>query len=390
MTLLITPNPALQIVPPDFDFTAEWQSESVITTPGSPGSPYVIDDASVVDESSTETRYEGPATTDPPDALDNMQFESVNPSVATVSSTGYVTSITDGSTTIRCRRKHVLRELAVTAVVDEVSTITQLDEYLTGTLGKHIQDAAAALLTESTQVDVYSSGTTRNPNVWTGDLDLTGVAYGNSMPGSPRRGATLISPRHVVMATHYAVSVGQTISFVTAGGTVVTRTLSAIQDVVAGSAPTSRDARIGRLDSDVPGTITWYEIMPADWQDYLTLYPNSNLPVIAFDQQRKALQRWRQHYPYPANDPGQQAVYNAILAYHTEADQASEAIVTGDSGQPLFHPVNGELVLLGCHTWDRSCYLASQIKTEIDAAMTSLGGGYTSTAADLSGFNNYG
>lgn len=392
MTLLITPNPAQLIVPPAFDFTAEWQDESAISTPGSLGSPYVVDDANVSDEVGAETRLEGPIFTTPPDAIEKMVFESANPAVATVDSTGYVTSITDGSTTVRCRRRHVLREVSIAAAVDQVETVTLLNAYLSGTVGKHIKDEATALLAASTQTNIYSSGTTRNANVWTGDYNLTGVAYSNTTSGNAQRGGTLISPRHIIFVDHYKIAVGATITFVTANGTEVTRTLSARQTISpAGSTPTTnRDVTIGLLSSDVPGTLTWYKLMPADWQDYLTLYGNSNVPVVALDQQRNALQRWRKIYPYPASDPALRAIYNSVFVYHHLASSASQEIVVGDSGQPIFHPIDGELVLLGCHTWETSAFLLGMVKTEIDAAMTSLGGGYTSTAADLTGFNNYG
>lgn len=394
MTLTITPDPAQSIVPPDFNFTALWNGAGVITTPGVNGTPYVVDDATVFDESSAETRQEGLIVTDPPDAAEKMQFSSDNAAVATVDAAGYVRSITDGTTTIRCTRKHVRRAVAITAVVDEVQTITKLQSYSSGTLGKHIKDSAAALLAVSQQTNIYSSGTTRNPNVWTGSLDLTGVAYSNTTSGGAQRAGTLISPRHIVMAKHYRINVGATITFVTQDGTVVERTIEARQDI--GSVveyPTERDTTIGKLNADVPETIKWYKLMGAasDWQEYLTLYSNSDLPIIAFDQERKVLHRLRQLYPWGFDD-AQRALLNTNCFAHFLANEASENIVSGDSGQPCFHPINGELVLLGFHTGTLFGYLlgAEVLKSEIDAAMTSLGGGYTSTDFDLSGFNNYG
>jgi len=389
MTLTITPDPAQSIVPPDFNFTAIWNNAAVVTTPGVNGTPYVVDDATVFDESSAETRQEGFIVTDPIDAGEKAVFSSDNPSVATVDAGGYVRSIADGTTTIRCKRKHVRRAVAITAVVDEVQTIVRLQSYNSGTLGKHIKDSAAALLAVSEQTNVYSSGTTRNPNVWTGALDLTGVAYSNTTSGGAQRAGTLISPRHIVFSKHYQIAVGATVNFVTADGTTVSRTLQARQDVDALVSPPNRDSTIGLLNTDVPSSIKWYKLFPNDWQDYLTLYTNSQLPIVAFDQERKVIQRWR-HLPWPDNDPAQQAFNNIIIFAHSLASQASENIIVGDSGQPCFHAINGELALLGFHTGDLFGFFMGATKTEIDAAMTSLGGGYTSTDFDLSGFNNYG
>lgn len=394
MTLTITPNPAQSIVPPDFDFTAIWNAANVITVPGVNGTPYVVDDATVFDESSAEVTTEGLIVTEPPGAEEKMLFSSDNPAVATVDSRGYVRSVSDGNTTIRCQRKHVRRAVAITAVVDEIQTITKLQSYNSGTLGKHIKDTVAGLLATSQQTNVYTSGTTRNQNVWTGALDLTGVAYSNSTSGDARRAGTLISPRHIVMSKHYQIGIGATVTFVAADGTTVTRTVEARQDIpLVEEYPANRDTAIARLNADVPSTIQWYKLLgPAsDWQEYLTLYPNSDLPIIAFDQERKVLQRLRQLYPWGFDD-AQKALLNTNCFAHFLAPQASENIVGGDSGQPCFHPINGELALLGFHTGDLFGYLlgAEALRAEIDAAMTSLGGGYQTEIIDLTGFNNYG
>ena len=63
-----------------------------------------------------------------------------------------------------------------------------------------------------------------NTNVWTHGLDLTGVAWWNSADGYYRR-ATLITPKHLLIVTHYSLSVGNEVAFLTKNNEVVRRTI---------------------------------------------------------------------------------------------------------------------------------------------------------------------
>lgn len=396
MTITITPD-ANQLITPPPDFTSYWDYTDQVVSGGA-GSPYELDDASVYDEIGSTFVRSGPMVqvpiTDP-----TVEYESVNPSVATVSVSGQVESVATGTTFIMCRKKHVNNKVAISSLFEEEGNATFLVNYLTGTLGKHAHDEADELLDISQQTNIFSSGTTRNANVWTGDYDLTGIMQHNTTGGNNgHRGATLISPRHVYMAQHFPVEVGATITWVTSANVVVTRTLTAVEsvppvqllgDVSGDMYYSSPDIQIGLLNSDVPGTIKHYKILPVDWRDYLTLYTNSEVPIVVGAQQRKLYQRWWK-YQVASTRVGVPAGQERVNINHSLADRASASLIIGDSGQPLFLPVNGELVLLGSNLSASSCYHAVTFKPEIDAAMTSLGGGYTTTAVDLTGFNNYG
>jgi len=393
----------LQIIPgaglivPPASFTSYWDYTDDVTD-GAPGSPYNLDDASVYDEIGSTFVRRGPMVQSPLTASP-IAYESLNPAIATVDAAGQVESVASGTVTIICSKRHVRNKVAITAVFDEEDDATFLVNYLAGTLGKHAYDEADELLDVSQQTNIFSSGTTRNPNVWTGAYDLTGIMQHNTTGGSNgHRGATLISPRHVYMAQHFPVEVGATITWVTSANVVVTRTLSAVENVppvqllgdVSGDVYySSPDIQIGLLSSDVPGAIKHYKILPVDWRDYLTLYTNSEIPIVVGAQQRKLYQRWWK-YQVASTRVGVPAGQERVNINHNLADRASASLIIGDSGQPLFLPVNGELVLLGSNLSASSCYHAVTFKPEIDAAMTSLGGGYTTTSADLSGFNNYG
>ena len=63
----------------------------------------------------------------------------------------------------------------------------------------------------------------------------------------------------------------------------------------------------------------------------------------------------------------------------------------GCSGHPVFCLVNNELALLGCYfsASAGSSVTRSDVRTAVNAAMTTLGGGYQLTNVDLSGFPTY-
>lgn len=394
-SLTIIPGDGTIIPPPSF--TSFWDYTDEIASSGA-SAPYDLDDASVYDEIGATVVRRGPMVQSPITAP-TIVFESLDEAVATVSSSGQVESITTGTTQIICRKRHVKNRVEIATLADEEEDITYLVNYLAGTLGKHAYDEADTLLDVSTQTNIYTSGTTRNPNVWTGAYDITGIMQHNTTGGNNgHRGATLISPRHVYMAGHFPVAVGATITWVKSDNTTVQRTLSAVENLPAvlyqGQITgdlyyRSPDIQIGLLSSDVPSGITFYKILPADWQDYLTLYTNSELPIIVGAQQRRLYQRWWKWLDQ-ATLYGAPAGQEVPAIVHTLADVASAAMIVGDSGQPLFLPVNGELVLLGAHFSSISCDHAATFASYIDAAMTSLGGGYTTESVDLTGFNNYG
>jgi len=68
-----------------------------------------------------------------------------------------------------------------------------------------------------------------------------------------------------------------------------------------------------------------------------------------------------------------------------------EAVIGGDSGNPAGLVINDKLVLLTVWTYGGGGSGTSVVsfKTQLNSAMTTLGGGYTLTDADLSGFTSF-
>jgi hypothetical protein len=88
---------------------------------------------------------------------------------------------------------------------------------------------------------------------------------------------------------------------------------------------------------------------------------------------------------------------SAAFAYSTLPDATNwparnplaKNVVVGDSGSPLFIVINDELVLINCWYYAYSGPFVTNYYSDINAAMTSLGGGYSLTDIDLSSFTSY-
>lgn len=294
-------------------------------------------------------------------------LSSSDPSLATIDQSGYISTVSAGRVQMMARIGPTIRGIEHNGRFVVTPSASVWDRYDNDTLGDEIKDQIDSLIASNNESMDLLSGDSWNPNCWASSLDWSGVAISNST-GNNRRGATLISPQHVYMATHFPVGIGATITYRTIGNEDVTRTLTARQDV-------GGDIMIGLLDSPVAG-LKHYSVLPANWESYLSLHRQPQ--IICTDQQRKAILReWRDAYSN-----------NNVI--HYPVDQLSEEIVPGDSGQPTFIPVDSELILLGSHSGTHSFRNAAATITEINSAMTSLGGGYQLTIADLSAYTNYG
>ena len=205
----------------------------------------------------------------------------------------------------------------------------------------------------------------RNPSCWI-TADKTAWPVYNSRSGAAASSGCLITPRHIALALHTGIQVGDTFRFLTNANAVITRTIESLATV-------SGDLQVGKFDSALPNTITPCKVLPANFASYLTF--GVNLPVLSADQESKLLVRdWTS--------------YAAPVASHATSVAAArlpltEPILSGDAGVPNFLLIDGELVLLGNHESTTTFPVVSALLSATNSALTTLGGGYQLTQFDL-------
>lgn len=233
---------------------------------------------------------------------------------------------------------------------------------------------------------------TRNVNNWAAAhvQALTAISPWNS-EGDFRKAGILVSPRHVIFATHYYPSIGSTIRFVAADNTVVTRTVDSVAAITDPDSAATPDILVAILDSDVPSSISFASVLPAGFETRLsTNQQTARIPCAFTDQEEKLLVVDVLKVSAETDPDIYDSIYCRMQPPASALRQAfNELLVGGDSGNPAFWFINGDLVLLTVWSGAENGGVGTSIaayRTEINAAMTTLGGGYQLTEVDLSGF----
>ena len=232
----------------------------------------------------------------------------------------------------------------------------------------------SVLLAGATGNDIfatYATYATDRPSPWGGNftrrMNFTGVAWDES------RTATLVSPEHVVMAAHYQRPVGTALVFHDRRGRPQRRVLAAVESL-AGIA----DVAVGRLDAPLPDSVRPYRLLPPS-DGYGAL---AGCLAVVSDQHRKAFV----HEIAMVSGNG--------LAFRPPATSRvsphlTKNLVGGDSGNPSFLLVGGELVLIETHSTGGSgagpFLSAPPVFAAINGAMSKLGGGHQLRSVPLAG-----
>jgi hypothetical protein len=186
----------------------------------------------------------------------------------------------------------------------------------------------------------------RNPASWVRVFNWTGVAAGiNGLGGVG--GGTLITRKHVLFAQHVPYPERPfDIFFVNKDSRTFAYKVTAIQQV-AGT-----DIAIGTLDRDVDASLNVYRVLPDNWLQYVAnktetlsamgiTYRQTKtvLPILYVDFEKKVstadlteIRMNKATVTPPSFEP---------------ARAWTEALVVGDSGNPIFVMLGNELVLLG-------------------------------------------
>ena len=195
---------------------------------------------------------------------------------------------------------------------------------------------------------------------WTRKLDFTGVAWDNT------RTATLVSPRHVVMAGHYVRKPGETVIFHNRRGKRIVRILTAIKKLP------NADIAVGLLESEAP--VTFYRVLAPSDSHSKTL-----IGALGFVTDQK-----RQLYVHEIRS----ASIVAVAFNHSPSIHKAwrKFLIAGDSGNPSFLLVDDELLLLGTHSTGGAgagpFYSSPEVIASLNATMSELGGGYQLSIAE--------
>ena len=376
----------------DTDFSFETIAMPQVTDPGSE-TPYVDDDANMIEhvDATYYNNYEMQQTIPDSHTRDRLSYESLDTDIATVD-VPHITRVADGVARILMKHPNRIVRRDCDMSIVSPGTVDIFDSWVTGSLADECTDAVDSRIageTPSVAKPLYTTqdhdtpNYVRNPDCWAADLDLTCISPWNSTGGATRAG-TLVSPRHIVFAKHYMIGVGATVRFVKMDGTVVDRTMTAREYL--GDAPQPwgdpiwDDICVGVLDSDVPAGINFCKILPDTFSNHFSYYKPKG--AMALDQEEKAT-------VVDANPGGAWA--SAFEPTDSQRLAFYEEKISGDSGNPIFWIIDGELILISTITWggpgSGPCYVYKT--TEINAAMTSLGGGYQLTTKDLSAYPTY-
>lgn len=196
-------------------------------------------------------------------------WASDNELVATVSNSGLVTYVSDGSATISCTIGDKIRSVTLTLTETVGALSYTWQSAAVGSAKEAAISQFTSLLAAGSDKEVYSTSShptyVRNTNCWLYDLDLTGICVYPS-----KRGGTAVTPRHLISAKHFTFGVGAVRYFLTSDNVLISRTVTHQVN------NPSVDLTISLLDSDLPDSIQPLQVLPVDWKNYMpaTLGPD--------------------------------------------------------------------------------------------------------------------
>lgn len=183
-----------------------------------------------------------------------------------------------------------------------------------------------------------------NPGFIYDALKFTGVGYITS--GNDGRQYSLITPRHVLCATHNRpIPIVNQLRFVDADGVIITRTFTSVAVISYPMSGTS-DLALCTLDAPLPSTVgTFPYLNLPDEDDYI----GEEITVLGkfVNAGRGSIAGFYDLPGAPYNDVSRAFYFN----YNTLSGGPNDCyFIPGDSGSPSFATVDGRPALVGVHS----------------------------------------
>lgn len=176
---------------------------------------------------------------------------SISPTnLASIDSNGFMTAIASGTATVRMDVGRFWLGVPVDVNASYEGTVYTILTGQTGTWRRIITDTFESLIANpypylfSSMSHAATSYVYASTSTMAG-VDLGALAVWNSREGDRKRAGTLITPRHTIHVSHYALQAGDTIRFAPTSGAVLTRTVLAVSNFYP-------DLSIALLDSAIP------------------------------------------------------------------------------------------------------------------------------------------
>jgi hypothetical protein len=318
------------------------------------------------------------------------------PSIVTVSNSGRVTRIADGLAVIRVTNPYGTR-LYSQQMVRVGGTTKVLTGYVAGSLAAHVSAAVDGMISgklpnAATQNVFTASGTRSSTHI---AAALTGLSAVSSYRASTGRQypVTLISNRHFICAAHVQPAIGEVITWMDGAGNNYSASVSSKQ--LLGS----YDICIGYLSAAINAAIVPASLLPSNYANYLPSQKytgsNANIPAVIVSYNTGLTTD-----VLPTSEPHVRVTEvteftnNICVMAATPQFSSRQPFMSlpyaGDSGSPVFIPVNGVLVLLTKLYTALSGQSYADKLYDIDAVMTTLAGtAYSTTKVNLAGFTSF-
>lgn len=252
---------------------------------------------------------------------------------------------------------------------------------------------------------------TRNPKVWTGNLDFTGVFAAYHCHSAANYSiAALITPQDLLSVAHvYYPSPNNDLlsfDFVDANNRLYNvAEASSIKLTIPGT-----DTRVIHLASPLPSSIKVYKLLPPNYADYSPEHNLSEFPVVGIYPSFNITSFRVFVWDAPASVPYQLPkgpVMDHFLNVYSPVSPISEkhkpytlpsnrgAFEPGSSGSPIFVIINGEPVLVGCiDTAPGGTTFVAPLASQLNEAIATLAKArgekpYRVKTVNLSGFPSY-